>query len=292
MPLNYDYYTSFPGVWINGTWINQAIPISLSPLINNLSGPQVAANLLNAYNSSSSQVPDPFNQAAIEEKKAYWVRWMSAQWLPVNARANFIDQVRIPFLNIQPAPTTLYLDTNGVPGAFAGPNGPLSAALTVGAQSFYAPGGINGQLNISLPISANTHDANSFSIYLVPDDGSGNAAGTAGKPTSTADGSGNFLAFTNAQLIATIQDNTLPITPDYTLATFSIIPLITTLNDEYWIAIVFEQASSGEIYYSTAIQSHGTSNQAVAYVQYNGPLALLSDLDSGGMFQFIISAQQ
>lgn len=290
--VNYDQWTGQP-VYIDLHLTGKAVPFNIAMLMAGRTGPEVLQNILGMRENASQQVSNPFDQAAIAEKQAYWERWVQFPkwWLPLTAQTNFVSS-NISLFNITTAATTMFFNSNDVFGAFAGPNGQQSAALSVAGQSFYASD-VNAPLYLILPLSVdNPLDGSSFNIYLVPDDGTGGTDGIAGNPTASVDDRGNFVSFTNAQLIVNVPDSSLPMLPEYALNTYSVIPSIETQNNIYWICIVFPSDSTGECYYSSSVECPGSNNQNTTYVQYNGPLQVFTDPLSGGMFQFIIYSQQ
>lgn len=285
-----------------------AVPFSIAHLINGQSSTQALLNIIGSYSDARSQVEDTNNVSAIMERQAYWIRWMNfvltnAPQLQAYSFCTVPTITNVPVLvtshtnahsrslvSLSPSvvPVTLFLDTIDVEGAYVGWNGQTSAALSVAGVSFHAPNGITKTLSIIVPLSADDNtDAGSVQVWLVPDDGSGESEGVVGRPTVNVDVDGNFVSFANSQLIATIADTALPLTPNPKLFNFTAVSTITTLNNEYWVFLLFSPDSSGECYYPSSIND--VADQAVAYVQYNQAIQVFPDVDSGGTFQFLIS---
>ncbi len=145
-------------------------------------------------------------------------------------------------------------------GPVAGADGNVDGVTAI-AASFAAPAVPVTQVGLLLS-DLNPADGGSFSVYIVPDDGSGGATGVAGNPTftSTTPTSG-FTGFSGAELLGTLLDNSLTATP--TLTDFAVTSLPSTLDGEYWVGLV---PSSG----SGAAWSYNDASQAANFIGTGG----------------------
>lgn len=199
-----------------------------------------------------------------------------------------------------------YFDSVNVSDPLGGSNGGSdSPATTLIGQSFTA--GTADFDSVTLTLSAaNPGDGASTSVYLIPDDGTGGATGTAGNPTySPTPGGSTFTGWTNAELIGTIPDSSLTSTSDNTPTniTLSIGSSVATsvgaltANDEYWIVLDETGGSSADWWFNNGSPAGvGTDNQAywnnsigVGYAQY-GPSSPDGGTTGVGPYQMIITS--
>jgi hypothetical protein len=134
----------------------------------------------------------------------------------------------------QAASAANYFDSTIVTNPFADSDG-RPDGNSYAAASFYAPA--TNFTQISLMLSDITpSDTGSVLVYLVPDNGAGGGKGLAGSPVT--------IAPTNSQLIGTIFDSALSSTPSLVnVSVSSSIASLPTLNDEYWVELIFSSAS-------------------------------------------------
>jgi len=205
------------------------------------------------------------------------------------------------FLAANSANASVYFDNTGYPPA--GYDGATSDNTPLIADSFTASN--PSALSIQLQLSAdNPSDSGSILVYLAPDNGSGNSAGTAGAPDF--DTGGTFTGITGAdQLLATIPDSSLSTTlsgPSLVTVTAlaSTVASVTTAtsDDEYWVVVAAEDGSSFDWWYDSITSppaSPGSAGQAtlydaasVPYVQLGDSLVITPD-SSGGVYEMNVS---
>lgn len=169
----------------------------------------------------------------------------------------------LALLTAQTARAEIAFDTinYGTPVNFSGP---ISDGTTVAGQSFFSTSQLDfASISVSL-LANNPSDGGSAMVYLVADDGTGNANGVAGAPD-----------FGNIQLIGKIADSLISNEDTGIPSIFTFTDVANTLaastqNDEYWIVIDFgTYASSAEWVYNSDASGIGTSYQA-AYSDANG----------------------
>jgi hypothetical protein len=135
-----------------------------------------------------------------------------------------------------------YFDSTLVTNPHAGSDGrpdenPYAAA------SFYAPATNFTQFSLMLS-DVTPSDTGSVLVYLVPDDGTGGGKGLAGSPVT--------IAPTSGELVGTIYDAALSSTPSLVkVSVSSAIASLPTLNDEYWVELVFSSASQARWEYGS-----------------------------------------
>ena len=119
------------------------------------------------------------------------------------------------------------------------------------AASFFTSGPPDfSSITLELAATAPT-DNGSIGVYIVPDDGTGGGLGKAGSPTYTPGGA-SFTAFTGAQQVGTILDNSLTSSPSaVTVKIAADTPMVSTLNGEYWVGLVYTGGSSAEWYFNS-----------------------------------------
>jgi hypothetical protein len=154
------------------------------------------------------------------------------------------------------------------------------------AASFFTSGPPNfSSITLELAATAPT-DNGSIGVYIVPDDGTGGGLGKAGSPTYTSSG-GTFTAFTGAQQVATILDSSLTASPG--AVTVQIAPLtVSTLNNEYWVGLVYSGGSSANWYFNSDGSGVGTANQAD--FNSNGGLGPFSLSD--GAYEMVVNTPE
>ncbi len=155
------------------------------------------------------------------------------------------------------------------------------------AASFYSPGPVTGGTVVMSLQAADPTDSGSATVYLVPDDGSGGAAVTAGMPAFTAGGSGAVDAFSGATAVGTVYDNALQISPG--LVTFALPSAGTTGNGEYWIGLLLSPGSTLGWAYSADGSGVGTAGQSYFNDAGNSPGAAP---DSQGSYQMIVDVPE
>jgi len=183
---------------------------------------------------------------------------------PMNPRILAVSALAL--LSAHAASATTYFDT--VTGTSSGGTDGANDGVTVIENSFTAstPNFTLIQLLLS---AASPGDGGAAQVYLVPDDGSGGAAGVAGNPTQTfASGSAG------SQLLGTVTDSSLSTTPS--LTALSVSSPIATLDDEYWVAVVLNGASSLQWTYNTDDSGVGTAGQAY-YNNLPGQIGVFQD---------------
>ena len=182
---------------------------------------------------------------------------------------------------IAPARAGVYFDTltGVIPSDY---DGRVDSASVI-AQSFSA--GNPDFTTISLSLSSDSQNSNgSVTVYLAPDDGTGNANGFAGAPVGISASSGTGAAIINPAgylTLGTVSDSQLPLTSvanshsgpgngaGTSVTTFSINPssIPTTKDREYWVVAVGNSASDYEWFLkkpsaqSTGVTGVGIANQ-------------------------------
>ena len=165
-------------------------------------------------------------------------------------------------------------------GSMEGYSGPGSDGSNIMATSFSTAGSPDFSSISLLMLADNPTDGGSVMVYLVPDDGTGAAVGTAGSPY-----------FSGAVQIGSILDSSLSATSTATPSLITLSGVVNTLvtsNNEYWIALD-ATGSSAEWIYNSGSTAGSTANQS-SYSDYNG---LYSDAGGAtpGAFAMTVTTQ-
>ena len=183
----------------------------------------------------------------------------------------------------------LFDNVTNVPSV--GFNGPAdgSSTYTMGASFAAAKPEFT---TISLQLAAGSASTNgSTMIYLVPDDGSGHGNGIPGLPIFE-NSTGTYTNLIGSQLIGAISDSSL--TSTFAPVSFWVRPIITTLDQEYWIVAISSSKSSFEWSFAATDMGIGVAGQDYLNdAQTNGvPSDLLPTDNATGAYQFVIDTPE
>ena len=156
------------------------------------------------------------------------------------------------------------------------------------AASFFTSGPPDFS-SITLELAATAPaDNGSIGVYIIPDDGTGGGLGIPGSPTYTPGGA-TFTAFTGAQKVGTILDSSLTSSPGaVTVNIAADTPTVSTLNDEYWVGLVYSGSSSAKWYFNSDGSGVGTTNQA----DFNSLGGLGSFSVSTGAYEMVVETPE
>ena len=206
---------------------------------------------------------------------------------------------RIPALSVlalltaNAANAAVFFNTIDPPaGPSTGFDGPQSDSVPVMASSFFAPTPNFSQLSLTLAAD-HPNDGGSFSVLLVPDDGSGSASGVAGAPTYS--GGTTFSSYTNAVLLGTVADFSLAAAGvGSTRVALNVSPATNaalaaqTANSEYWVALLPSANSSVDWLYNAGDAGIGTAGQAY----FNTVGGLQTSADTSGAYQMLVDTPE